>query len=327
MSDLTKNLKSLSFESGLSEGESGLLHLRAHSAALTFCGCAHAVFLCQLLHSVRDAVQNHCANKSTLLPGELRVGIVGMGHLGKQLLLCILDKTKITASNIKVSTRRPECAGHETPGVECFFDNGRLGQWADVLFLCCLPSQLPRVCADLSPRLCTHTLVYSFSSAVPVSRLVQLLGHNFVLKSQHDVAACDNPDVWMTYTHLNTGLREPSLIKWSCPLSRSHSPSLCLKWVCAVLYSLVNICTCVHLEHKKTLYEINHLFKDKLSLDVKSVCPASSLSTDEAFPWISVIDAQTKETPLYSFLVNSKSTQECISSVYSALLEPSPHSN
>uniref|UniRef100_A0A3B4AC39 Uncharacterized protein n=1 Tax=Periophthalmus magnuspinnatus TaxID=409849 RepID=A0A3B4AC39_9GOBI len=305
MSDLTKNLKSLSFESGLSEGESGLLHLRAHSAALTFCGCAHAVFLCQLLHSVRDAVQNYCANKSTLLPGELRVGIVGMGHLGKQLLLCILDKTKITASNIKVSTRRPECAG-----VECFFDNGRLGQWADVLFLCCLPSQLPRVCADLSPRLCTHTLVYSFSSAVPVSRLVQLLGHNFVLKSQHDVAACDNPDVWMTYTHLNTGLREPSLIKWSCPLSRSHSPSLGLKWVLSVLLQ-------AYLQMSKYNVLCLILFLNSYF----------HFFLQRAFPWISVIDAQTKETPLYSFLVNSKSTQECISSVYSALLEPSPHSN
>lgn len=43
--------------------------------------------------------------------GDLRVGILGMGHLGKQLLLALLEKTHIKPSHIKISTRRPELAG------------------------------------------------------------------------------------------------------------------------------------------------------------------------------------------------------------------------
>lgn len=57
-------------------------------------------------------------------------------------------------------------------GVECFFDNRRLAVWADVLFLCCLPSHLPRVCSDLKSHLSRCCLVYSFPSAVPVTRYV-----------------------------------------------------------------------------------------------------------------------------------------------------------
>lgn len=55
-------------------------------------------------------------------------------------------------------------------GVECFFDNRRLAAWADILFLCCLPSHLPKVCADLHSHLSKCCLVYSFTSAVPVTR-------------------------------------------------------------------------------------------------------------------------------------------------------------
>lgn len=42
---------------------------------------------------------------------ELCVGILGMGHLGKQLLQTLLQKTSIKPSQIKISTRRPELAG------------------------------------------------------------------------------------------------------------------------------------------------------------------------------------------------------------------------
>ncbi|KAK7903897.1 hypothetical protein WMY93_016504 [Mugilogobius chulae] len=331
MSDLTHNLKSLSFEKGLSESEIGHIPLRAHSAALTVCGCAHAIFLLQLHHSIRCSIQSHCAHKSRLLSRELRVGIVGMGHLGKQLLLSILNKTPITESEIKVSTRRPEYAEDVAPGVECFFDNVRLAQWADVLFLCCLPSHLPSVCADLSSHLCTHTIVYCFSSAVPISRLIQLLGHNFVLKSQYDTSACDSPNIWMTCTHLCTSrvLNEPFFIKSSSPLSpnRRYSHSLSLTWVCAVLNSLVNICTAAQLGCKETLYVINHLFKGKLCLDAQDVYSTSSLSANQSFPWIPANEANIRKTPLYSILLNSKSTQDCISALFTALLEPTPQAD
>lgn len=130
-------------------------------------------------------------------------------------------------------------------GVECFFDNRRLAAWADILFLCCLPSHIPEVCADLHSRLSKCCLVYSFTSAVPVTRsylthstmwsvgfqslrnsisipyyrLARLLGHDFVLKPNYDFVACDTANVWMSCTHLTTALMDPLLIKSSCPLT------------------------------------------------------------------------------------------------------------
>lgn len=62
-------------------------------------------------------------------------------------------------------------------GVECFSDNCRLAAWADILFLCCLPSHLPKVCADLHSNLSKRCLVYSFTSAVPITRYHHIHTH------------------------------------------------------------------------------------------------------------------------------------------------------
>lgn len=53
MGDLAADLNSFSFEAGLDEEGKESLHLRARFAGLTFCGCAHAVFLCKLAQSLR----------------------------------------------------------------------------------------------------------------------------------------------------------------------------------------------------------------------------------------------------------------------------------
>ncbi|XP_032403695.1 NADP-dependent oxidoreductase domain-containing protein 1 [Xiphophorus hellerii] len=172
MTDICSGLTILSFEAELTVDEKKLIYLRARYAGLTFCGCAHAVFVCELVHSLKCIIKRRTAAKELYAPkrhGELSVGILGLGNLGKQLLLCLLKKTTIKPTQIKISTRNPaeECV---PPGVECFFDNRCLAAWADVLFLCCLPSHLDRICADLHSHLQKHCLVYSFITAVPVNR-------------------------------------------------------------------------------------------------------------------------------------------------------------
>lgn len=132
--------------------------------------------------------------------------------------------------------------------VECFFDNRRLAAWADVLFLCCLPSQIPKVCVDLRSHLAKHCLVYSFTSAIPVTRyshihthiglviswgvgsmnhfllnyclrLAKLLGHDYILRPKYDVVSCDTVDVWLSCSHVAAALADPLLIEASCPLT------------------------------------------------------------------------------------------------------------
>uniref|UniRef100_A0A3Q1ECW7 NADP-dependent oxidoreductase domain-containing protein 1 n=1 Tax=Acanthochromis polyacanthus TaxID=80966 RepID=A0A3Q1ECW7_9TELE len=322
MGDVAADLSSVCFESGLNDEEKNLLYLRARSAGLTFCGCAHAAFMYEATPGrVYDSTEDR----------DLCVGILGLGHLGKQLLLFLLEKTSIKPSHVKISTRRPEAAGThkcKTRGVECFFDNRRLAAWADVLLLCCLPSHLPKVCADLHSRLSKHCLVYTFSSAVPATRLSVLLGHDYILKPQYEFLTCDAADLWLSCTQLTTAFTDPLLIEASCPLTMKGGISLGLSWVCAVLYSLLNTCTSASLSSSEALSLINNMFKEKWENTVQfnaqsfiSSSYAASLPSDKPFPWISLTDVQTKETPLLRFLSSSKSVLQCISAAYKSQLE------
>ncbi|XP_034431935.1 NADP-dependent oxidoreductase domain-containing protein 1 isoform X1 [Hippoglossus hippoglossus] len=333
MVDITAGLNSLTFDPGFTEEEKTVIHLRARAAGLTFSGCAHALYLCKLVRSLRCVLRGHGSHRASAVTpaagdGDLCVGILGAGHLGKQLLLSLLEMTDIKPSHIKVSTRRPESAVEFVPtGVECFFDNRRLAAWADVLFLCCLPSHLPRVCGDLRSHLSKHCLVYSFISAVPVTRLAELLGHDFILKPQYEFVGGDAADVWLSCSSLTTALKDPSLIEASCPLTMSGGITLSESWVCAVLCSLLNICTSAGLRSSDALSRINRLFEgtwtNVVQLTTSSFIGssrASSLHEDEPFPWISLTDAQTKETPLLRFLLSNECVQQCICAAYKSLL-------
>lgn len=44
---------------------------------------------------------------------ELKVGIIGGGHLGKQLARTLLQLVPIPAESLRISTRRPEALGEE----------------------------------------------------------------------------------------------------------------------------------------------------------------------------------------------------------------------
>ncbi|KAL6477820.1 hypothetical protein MHYP_G00136550 [Metynnis hypsauchen] len=319
--DLTFNLNSLGFEAGLTDGEKELTFLRSRSAVLTVSGCGHAGFLCRLATIVREKLRQ-LTNKSRH-PG-LSLGVIGGGHIGKQLTKVLLSLPGFKPSNISISTRRPETLQEfSRSGVECYFDNRRLAAWADVLFLCVLPSHLPRVCAELHSQLPAHCLVYSFTTAVPLHRLARLLGHSFVLKPHYDFVACDSALMWLRHNQMMTALKDEEVLTASCPLSMSGGLSLDQRWVSAVLYSLLNMCTAERLGFNQAVQLLNELFQTKHSSGtftcqsfVNSSCAATLTDSGEPFPWINLIDAQTKQTPLSSCLMGSKVLQDCISAVY-----------
>ncbi|XP_054894595.1 NADP-dependent oxidoreductase domain-containing protein 1 [Poeciliopsis prolifica] len=328
MTDICSGLTILSIEAELTVDEKKLVYLRARSAGLTFCGCAHAVFVCELVHSLKCIIKRRTAANDLYASkrlDELSVGILGLGTLGKQLLLCLLKKTTIRPKQIKISTRNPakECV---PPGVECFFDNRCLAAWADVLFLCCLPSHFDRICADLHSHLQKHCLVYSFITAVPVNRLAERLNHSFILKPQYQVEPCDTSDLWLSCSRVTEGLSDPSLIEASCPFAVKGGITLGLNWVCGVLYSLLNICTHVCLGSREALSLINSIFAENCmnneTLNAESfIASTSFLHPNESFPWISLVDTQTTMTPLLHFVMNSKTVQENIFTTYKSYLK------
>ncbi|MED6263153.1 hypothetical protein CHARACLAT_001517 [Characodon lateralis] len=55
----------------------------------------------------KTAAKDSCASGGH---GDICVGIVGLGNLGKQLLFNLLQKTRIKPTQTKISTRNPESA-------------------------------------------------------------------------------------------------------------------------------------------------------------------------------------------------------------------------
>uniref|UniRef100_A0A3P9CZQ4 Uncharacterized protein n=1 Tax=Maylandia zebra TaxID=106582 RepID=A0A3P9CZQ4_9CICH len=183
----------------------------------------------------------------------------------------------------------------------------------------------------------THTKDWSFLGGVGSMnrfllnyclRLAKLLGHDYILKPKYDVVSCDTVDVWLSCSHVASALADPLLIEASCPLTMKGGISLGLNWVCAVLYILLNICTSASLGSSEALLLIKSIFKEKcgdtVQLNAHSFINssyASSLLSDEPFPWISLMDAQIRETPLLRFLSSSKSVQQCLSAAYKSQME------
>ncbi|XP_046712240.1 NADP-dependent oxidoreductase domain-containing protein 1 [Silurus meridionalis] len=322
--DLNVDVKSVQFESGLGEQEQELVFLRARSSALTVCGCAHAVFLCRLASEARNKL-NHQNNKSDLQP--VKVGIIGGGHIGKQLALLLLTVPGFKPSNINMSTKRPDSLSEFlNRGVDCYFDNRRLATWADVIFLCVLPSHLRHVCAELHSQLPSHCLVYSFTSAVQSHRLALLLGHTFILRPQYSFMTGDSGHLWLRHNQVAAALKDKEVLSASCPLSMSGGLCLDQRWISAVLYSLLNMCTAEGLRAKQTVQLLNELLQTtspNSTLTCQSFVNSSWAYTlnnsEELFPWINLIDVQTKQSPLTFCLSGCKALQDCISVVYNKI--------
>ncbi|XP_059377074.1 NADP-dependent oxidoreductase domain-containing protein 1 isoform X1 [Carassius carassius] len=320
MLDLTVNLTSLGFEAGLSADERDLLSLRSRCAGLTVAGCAHAVFAYKLLSLLRMKVNAENTH--------LCVGVVGAGLMGKQLATALLRGSRLEPRHINISTRRPERLGeYSNMGVACYFDNIRLAKWADMLFLCVLPYQLAQVCTDIGCHLSSGCLVYCFTSAVPLNRLAVLLDHSSVIKPQYEFVACDDVNrIWLLHNQVTAALQDKEVISASDPLSMNGGLFLDQRWLSAVLYSLLNMCTAQKLGSGKTLRLLNGLLETNTFTYHSFVHSPSasdlnnpndlSLLFGSLFLWISLVGAQTKDTPLTDLLSRDKGLRDCISVMY-----------
>ncbi|KAI4583487.1 hypothetical protein MJG53_008700 [Ovis ammon polii x Ovis aries] len=259
--DLLEDLETLKFESGIHEEDQSWLYLLGRSHGLMTKACAHATFFCKQLHNLRYAgsLGSSCFHVLTIGNSAdddaLKVGIIGGGHLGKQLAHTLLQFVPIPAENLRISTRRPETLDEFNKlGIQCFYQNASLVGWANVVFLCCLPSQLPNICVEIQTRLGKDCIVYSFVSAIPVPswlvfpcirvssrkidgehvsdillvRLVLgpapglwlklLLNHTNILRPQYQCAE-DLAHIWGANKEITAALQDPVIIQATCPYS------------------------------------------------------------------------------------------------------------
>jgi hypothetical protein len=109
---------------------------------------------------------------------DVRIGIIGGGRIGTQLLDMLIRCGTFPTDQIKLSTRRPEgLLEYQAQGVRCYYDNAAVAGACEVLFLCCLPAHLPRVAADIaSAGPAPNLLVVSAVGGMTADKIQTMLG-------------------------------------------------------------------------------------------------------------------------------------------------------
>ncbi|KAK3597347.1 hypothetical protein CHS0354_034590 [Potamilus streckersoni] len=226
--DITINLKTLQFQSALTEEEKELLFLRARSHALTVFACAQATYLVSILNEARQMWTKLkmpkkpsvriLSDRQSLDP--VKVGILGCGRLGSQLAHCFLTFGNINPKDIIISTRRPEILENLiNKGVDCFNDNIKLVTTSHIVFLCVLPSQIPAVAEEVKNHIPQTLFLYSFSSSCPTKKLVQMFGTFNIIRPDFICSEENKNSEWDYSLNVSMALEHKEFILKTCPLA------------------------------------------------------------------------------------------------------------
>lgn len=223
----------------------------------------------------------------------LLVGIIGCGRLGKQLANTLLKFSDVHPEELFLSTRRPETlSALQGKGVHCGFDNVKVCSTVHILFICCLPSQLPTVAKEIKGHLTCP--VYVLVGGTPLSRICQLLEYDQVIKPEFSWRKPDPGDEssngWNIGKEINEILREDSSsCDVTCPLNLNKDTSIVQtgeEWAMLAVLTFFNMCTDKELNKEETLSLCNTIMfgmgptddpRDGISLD-EVVCDEKQLS-------------------------------------------------
>ncbi|XP_006864830.1 PREDICTED: NADP-dependent oxidoreductase domain-containing protein 1 [Chrysochloris asiatica] len=333
--DMLEDLESLQFEYEIPEEDRTWLFLQGRSRGLMIEACAHATFFCKLFHNLRQSSHGNQisgrVSTGSVTYEKFNVGIIGGGHLGKQLAHVLLQLVPIPTESLRISTRRPEVLDElQKLGIQCFYQNAYLVNWANVVFLCCLPSQLPNICVEIQNSLDKACIVYSFVAAVPVPRLKLLLNHTNILRPQYQ---CDDTfvNIWGANKEITAALQDPAILQATCPYSTAGGITLNIKWLEGVLYAALNICTAMEMSHSSVLQLLSDRLlsvhfedcgKDQASCpkfqltDFVSKIYAKNLPQKGPFPWFDLSAVQLKETPFSQHLSKTTALQDHLTHFY-----------
>uniref|UniRef100_A0A8C4P3T9 NADP-dependent oxidoreductase domain-containing protein 1 n=1 Tax=Dromaius novaehollandiae TaxID=8790 RepID=A0A8C4P3T9_DRONO len=252
----------------------------------------------------------------------LKIGIISGGHLGKQLAQALLTLSWAPCCSIRISTRRPESLGKylQEQGVKCFYDNAQLAAWADVVFLCCLPSQVLTVCSVVRPAIRKPCVVYSLVTAVPLCRLKQLLSYSAIVRPQYQCSAREPINEWGMKGTVTAALQDPAVVQATCPCGSQGKIRVNAKWLVAIFYAALNSSMWQSLPHQKALKLLNDLcFPEHCAIcaEQKASCPQFVLfSLPRTFPWFDLTAAQVRESPFSQLLENSESVRSHLALLY-----------
>ncbi|XP_046860484.1 NADP-dependent oxidoreductase domain-containing protein 1-like isoform X2 [Xenia sp. Carnegie-2017] len=224
--------------------------LRQRNLASLCSACSQAVYFVSILKQVNKAIADKPTNEYMVTrdgKNDLKIGIVGFGRLGKQLAVILLDLGVIKPSDLYISTRCPEgLEKFQNEGICCCFDNALVCKTADVLFLCCLPSQLNTVAKDMQGLL-SDTIVYSFVSGVSQARIRQLLKCGNVIQTTLLFKSnCDpifeESTPWKFGRDVRESLADPKCIVETSPLCQKSLLEMDYQLIESYVHALMNKC-------------------------------------------------------------------------------------
>ncbi|XP_032069653.1 NADP-dependent oxidoreductase domain-containing protein 1 [Thamnophis elegans] len=334
MANIMANLKTFQPDYGIGTNEP-LFHLRSCAKGLMVNACAHALFFCKLLNATKQKEENYgdvpAGSQAPKDNQRLNIGIIGGGHLGKQLAQTLLYLGAISGKNIQISTRRPETLlEFHKLGVECVYNNKQLVGWADVAFLCCLPCHIPHICSEIQGSLKNSCIIYSLVTAIPLTRLKQLICSSSILRPQYKCSENSSFCMWEANRTVLEALKDKAVIQETCPCNSKSEITVDMKWLAAVFYTALNSYTQQRLSYTRALVLLNQICFCEDNATTSSpflVCEhftnpafASTLAAADSFPWFDITTVQLKDSPLSQLLETNTSLQEIIASCYFNML-------
>ncbi|XP_065603554.1 LOW QUALITY PROTEIN: NADP-dependent oxidoreductase domain-containing protein 1 [Cyrtonyx montezumae] len=218
-------------------------------------------------------------------------------------------------------------------GLTCFYDNALLAAWADVLFLCCLPSHKLSVCSAIRPALQEPCMVYSLITAVPLPRLKQLLCYNAIMRPQYQCPGKEPTTEWGTKGTITEVLQDLAIVQAMCPLNSQAKIKVNGKWLVGIFYAALNSSMWQSLPHQEALALLNdlcfpehcHICAEQKDSRPRFMCEsfvsksfASSMTQEESFPWFDLTAAQLRESPFSQLLEKSETIQNHLALLYQA---------
>ncbi|XP_042316359.1 NADP-dependent oxidoreductase domain-containing protein 1 [Sceloporus undulatus] len=212
--------------------------------------------------------------------------------------------------------------------VNCFYDNRKLTEWADVVFLCCLPSHLAHICSEIQDILQKPCIIYSLVTGVPLARVKQLLSSNSILRPQYKFIDSDLTHIWLANRTVVDALKDPAVIQATCPCNQKGEIVVNREWLAAVFYAALNSYTWQGLSYAKALILLSQVCfpedeygEDKLPpllLCENFINPtfASSLEPDDPLPWFDLTTVQLRDSPFGQLLATDTTFQDNIASFY-----------
>eukprot|EP00658_Telonema_sp_P-2_P071289 TRINITY_DN60570_c0_g1_i1.p1 TRINITY_DN60570_c0_g1~~TRINITY_DN60570_c0_g1_i1.p1 ORF type:complete len:366 (-),score=84.96 TRINITY_DN60570_c0_g1_i1:199-1296(-) len=116
------------------------------------------------------------------------IGIIGCGGVGRAVFEACL-RSGYLPQHIMISTRQPDRVNDlARRGASVGFNNGRVAQMSDVVFLCCPPSASNMVANEMQSNLDPSSMVVSVWAGVSLGKVKQLMKSEASTRLQIDVA-------------------------------------------------------------------------------------------------------------------------------------------